>query len=492
MNSARLSHWARALKVSPASSQARYHPASRADSARHLPLSYDDFGVLAALSDVCAIVVASMATGSAYHWLAYGRVESVAEFFGVGVILAALTAALMKLKDLYTPDSLLAVRSQVSSIVSVWSTVILFLLGVSFTLKISEGLSRGSILSLAITAPWLILSQRLLVKRTMLAILQRGWLKRSKIALITRESEDAAASDEALRAYDVVETYVLPSDSEGTRRVLANLVGAARGANKISEVHLAIDWNRWSDMKQVLAELRVLPLPVRLIADATAREILQHPQRSLGGVLSVELQRPPLTEGEREAKRAFDIAAATVGVLVIAPLLLAIAFAVWIESPGPILFRQRRGGFNGRTFKILKFRTMRVMEDGPTIIQATSNDQRLTRVGRWLRRFSADELPQLFNVLRGDMSLVGPRPHALAHDLQYGRLISNYPYRHHVRPGITGWAQVNGFRGATPTVDKMKQRVELDLWYATNWSFWLDLWILFRTLLEICRTRNAF
>ena len=490
MTSVRLSHWVRSLKASPA--QARYQPASTADAARHLPLSYDDVGVLAALSDVCAIVVASMATGSAYHWLAYGRVGSVAEFFGVGVILAALTAALMKLKDLYTPESLLSVRSQVSPIILVWSSVILFLLGVSFTLKISEGLSRGSILSLALTAPWVILSLRLLLKRVTLAILQKGWLKRSKIALITREPKDRTASDEALRAYEVVGVYVLPSDSEGIRRVLSTLVGAARGANKISEVHLAMDWNHWSDIKQALAELRVLPLPVRLIADATAREILQHPQCSLGGVVSVELQRPPLTTGERAAKRAFDIAAATVGLLVIAPVVLAIAFAVWIESPGPIIFRQRRGGFNGRAFKILKFRTMRVMEDGPTIIQATSNDHRLTHVGRWLRRSSADELPQLVNVLRGDMSLVGPRPHALAHDVQYSGLISNYPYRHHVRPGITGWAQVNGFRGETPTVDKMRQRVELDLWYATNWSFWLDLRILFWTLLEVCRTRNTF
>jgi Undecaprenyl-phosphate glucose phosphotransferase len=492
MASVRRLHWVRAMKAPPARSPARYQSASGADPPSHLSLSYDDFGVLAALSDVCAVIVASMATASAYHWLAYGRVGSVVEFFGVGVILAALTAALMKLKNLYDPDRLLSVRSQISPIIFVWSSVVLFLLGVSFTLKISEGLSRGSILSLAITAPLLILGQRLLVKRTMLAILQRGWLKRSKIVLITRESQDTRANDEALRAYDVVGVYVLPSDLEGIRQVLANVVGAARRANIISEIHLAMDWNRWSDMKQVLAELRVLAVPVRLLADATAREILQHPQRSLRGVVSFEVQRPPLTAGERAAKRAFDIAAATAGLLVITPLLLMIALAVWIESPGPVLFRQRRGGFNGRAFHILKFRTMRVMEDGPTIIQATSNDHRLTRIGHWLRRSCVDELPQLINVLRGDMSLVGPRPHALAHDVQYSRLISNYPYRHHVRPGITGWAQVNGFRGETPTVDKMRQRVELDLWYATNWSFWLDLRILFWTILEICRTRNAY
>src|SRR5262249_39785059 len=161
----------------------------------------------------------------------------------------------------------------------------------------------------------------------------------------------------------------------------------------------------------LLTELRVLPVPVRLIADETAREILQHPHRTLSGVISFELQRAPLTASERAAKRMFDIALATIGLLAIGPLLLAVAFAAWIESPGPILFRQARGGFNGRAFQILKFRTMRVMEDGATITQATRNDGRLTRIGGWLRRSSVDELPQLINVLRGDMSLVGPRPH---------------------------------------------------------------------------------
>jgi Undecaprenyl-phosphate glucose phosphotransferase len=480
------------MKAQPASPEARYQSDARADVASHWRLSYDQFGTLAALSDACAIVVASMATGSAYHWLAFGRVGSVVEFFGVGVILAALAAALMKLKGLYSPDSLLSVRPHIAPILFVWSSVVLFLLGVSFTLKVSDALSRGSILSLAISAPILILSQRFLLKRTMLAILQKGWLKRPKVVLITRDPSATPASDQTLRAYEVVETYILPSNSGGARHVLWKIVSAARSSNAVGEIHLSVDWNRWPDLKQVLAELRVLPVPVRLIADATARQILQYPQKNLGGVASFELQRAPLTAGERAAKRAFDMAAATVGLLAMAPFLLAVAVAVRMESPGPVLFRQMRGGFNGRAFQILKFRTMRVLEDGPTIIQATANDHRLTRLGRWLRQSSVDELPQLINVLRGDMSLVGPRPHALAHDLQYSRLISNYPYRHHVKPGITGWAQVNGFRGETPTVNLMTQRVELDLWYVTNWSFWLDLRILFRTLLEVCRRRNAF
>jgi Undecaprenyl-phosphate glucose phosphotransferase len=480
------------MKAQPVRSGAPYQSDLRADLVSPFRLSYDEFWILAVLSDVLAILVASMITGSAYHWLAYGRVGSIVEFFGVGAILAALAAALMKLKGLYTPDSLLTVRPQIMPILFIWSSVVLFLLSVSFTLKISEELSRGSILALAITAPVLILGQRFFLKRTMLAILQNGWLKRPKIVLIAQDPKAIPASDEMLRVYEVVGTYALPSTSEAIRRMLAKIVSAARGSNAVSEVHLAVDWNRWSDMKQVLAELRVLPVPVRLIADATARQILQYPQQKLGLVASFELQRGPLTAGERAAKRAFDMAVATVGLLAIAPFLLVVSLAVWIESPGPVLFRQARGGFNGRAFQILKFRTMRVVEDGPMITQATSNDRRLTRIGRGLRRSSVDELPQLINVLRGDMSLVGPRPHALAHDAQYSSLISNYPYRHHVKPGITGWAQVNGFRGETARVGLMKQRIDLDLWYVTNWSFWLDLRILFWTVLEVFRRRNAF
>ena len=458
----------------------------------HLRLSYNAIAILAVLSDTCAVVGASIITGGAYHAVAFGNVASFNQFFGVGAILAASTVALMKLNGLYTPDSLLSIRSQVTPLIVIWTGVLLFLLGICFTLKVSDDLSRGWILSLAIGGPFLILCQRLLLWRMMLAVLQKGWLKRRKVILIIGDPKATPAGDEMLRAYDVVRTYVLPQDAEAIRSVLGTVVSIARGSNIISEVHLATDWSRWSDMKQVLTELRALPLPVRLIADTATREVLRYPQEKLYGTVTFELQRAPLTPGERTAKRVFDIAVATAGLLAMAPFLLAVSLAVWIESPGPILFRQTRGGFNGRAFEILKFRTMHVMEDDATVTQATPHDSRVTRIGRWLRRSSVDELPQLINVLRGDMSLVGPRPHALAHDVQYRRLISNYPYRHHVKPGITGWAQIDGFRGETPTVSLMMQRVELDLWYVTNWSFWLDLRILFWTVLEICRSRNAF
>jgi putative colanic acid biosynthesis UDP-glucose lipid carrier transferase len=174
------------------------------------------------------------------------------------------------------------------------------------------------------------------------------------------------------------------------------------------------------------------------------------------------------------------------------PLMLAIAALVKFTSPGPVLFKQRRYGLNGEEMFIYKFRSMTVCEDGPTVKQATRNDQRFTRIGRILRRTSLDELPQILNVLQGKMSFVGPRPHAVAHNELYRKLISGYMIRHKVRPGITGWAQVNGLRGETETLDKMRRRIECDIYYMNHWSIWLDLKILFRTVLIVLRDQHAY
>jgi putative colanic acid biosynthesis UDP-glucose lipid carrier transferase len=191
------------------------------------------------------------------------------------------------------------------------------------------------------------------------------------------------------------------------------------------------------------------------------------------------------------AKRTLDLLVAVPALLLLAPLFAVIALFIRLESRGPVLFRQKRNGICGNGFDILKFRTMHVLEDGETIVQAHEGDPRVTRVGRILRRYSLDELPQLLNVFAGDMSLVGPRPHARAHDAHYAARIRNYHYRQAVKPGMTGWAQVNGHRGPTPTVESMADRIELDLWYARHASFALDLKILLRTPLEVLRHRNA-
>jgi undecaprenyl-phosphate galactose phosphotransferase/putative colanic acid biosynthesis UDP-glucose lipid carrier transferase len=212
----------------------------------------------------------------------------------------------------------------------------------------------------------------------------------------------------------------------------------------------------------------------------------------IGLAKTVELKREPLRLQERVLKRVFDSLVASAALVVLSPMLFAIAVLIKLDSRGPVLFRQTRVGFNGRTFRILKFRTMKTLDDGSVIRQATRGDDRVTQIGRWLRATSADELPQLINVLLGDMSLVGPRPHAVAHDSQYDLAIANYAARHRVKPGITGWAQVCGYRGETPTVDLMLKRVEHDLWYIDHWSFWLDAMILLRTTIALMRPQNAY
>ena len=190
-------------------------------------------------------------------------------------------------------------------------------------------------------------------------------------------------------------------------------------------------------------------------------------------------------------KRMLDLAVAGIAILLFLPLFALITLAIALDSKGPVLFRQRRAGEDGKLFGIYKFRSMHVLEDGTDVVQALKGDVRITRVGRFLRAASLDELPQLFNVLSGEMSLVGPRPHALAHDEFYSAHIANYRVRQLIKPGMTGWAQVHGARGATTELSDMQHRIDLDAWYVAHESIWIDLLILARTPLEVLRHRNA-
>jgi putative colanic acid biosynthesis UDP-glucose lipid carrier transferase len=191
-------------------------------------------------------------------------------------------------------------------------------------------------------------------------------------------------------------------------------------------------------------------------------------------------------------KRISDLVIASAVLILIWPLFLLIAFAVKLSSPGPVLFKQRRYGLDGQEIIVYKFRTMTVCEDGEDIPQAKRDDRRKTRVGAFLRRTSLDELPQFINVLQGTMSVVGPRPHAVAHNEQYRRHINGYMLRHKVKPGITGWAQVNGLRGETDTLDKMRSRIQYDIDYIRNWSLAFDLVIILKTIAVVWRDQNAY
>ena len=244
---------------------------------------------------------------------------------------------------------------------------------------------------------------------------------------------------------------------------------------------LVHSWDNPRLIDVLMAQLRVLSIPIYLLPDRNVARFLNNRIVNIGNAWTAELTRAPLSPAEQACKRAIDLLFASAALVILAPIMILTAAWIKIETRGPIFFTQRRSGFNGRTFKIYKFRTMSVDEDGPLLRQATRNDPRVTNCGRLLRRTNIDELPQLLNVIAGDMSLVGPRPHPLALNSEYEDVIGNYAFRHHVKPGLTGWAQVNGARGETQTVELMARRVEFDLWYINNWSLWLGI-------LEFCYT----
>ncbi len=245
-------------------------------------------------------------------------------------------------------------------------------------------------------------------------------------------------------------------------------------------------------IKKVVSELSDTTCSVLLIPDIFTFNILQSRTEEINGVPVVPLYESPLSGINMVFKRLEDIIVSLSILIVISPVLLIIACAVKFTSPGPVIFRQIRYGMDGKSIKVWKFRSMTVMENDNNVTQATKHDLRVTKVGKFLRRTSLDELPQFFNVLFGQMSVVGPRPHAVSHNEQYRTLIKGYMLRHKVKPGITGLAQVNGWRGETDTLDKMQKRVEYDLLYIRNWSIWLDLKIIFLTIFKGFVNKSAY
>lgn len=232
---------------------------------------------------------------------------------------------------------------------------------------------------------------------------------------------------------------------------------------------------------------------IRLIPDFKDIRLLNHRTSEMAGHLAIDLSVSPINGMSRFFKRAEDIVLGTLITLMILPICMVIAIIIKITSPGPVVFKQHRTGSSGKVFKVYKFRSMKIHQEKQGVVtQATKGDSRLTPIGAFLRKTSLDELPQFYNVLQGRMSVVGPRPHALAHNEYYKELVESYMRRHKVKPGITGWAQVNGLRGETDTLEKMQRRVEYDLWYIDNWSIWLDLRIVFMTVFKGFKNKNAY
>lgn len=275
----------------------------------------------------------------------------------------------------------------------------------------------------------------------------------------------------------------------------AELVDVARRVSESGavEVWICMPLEMGGTVKGLMYSLRNETAEVRYFPKFSDSLLLNHRVSHVLGQYSIDLSVTPINGPARVLKRLEDLILGLILLLMILPVCLGVAVAIKVTSPGPVLFKQYRTGINGKCFKVYKFRSMKMhQEQDGAVTQAKKGDDRITPIGAFLRRTSLDELPQFYNVLQGRMSIVGPRPHALAHNEYYKDLVESYMRRHKVKPGITGWAQVNGLRGETDTLDKMRKRVEFDLWYIDNWSVWLDLRIIFLTVFKGFTNKNAY
>jgi Undecaprenyl-phosphate glucose phosphotransferase len=459
-------------------------------------ITYDNIGLLTAVVDIVVITAACLIATVAYQGLFLAAIGDATWLLAVGAHSGLLFVLVTKSRGLYRTAALLSETEQRNGLVSSWIMTLLMITALLFLLKLGGSYSRGSVIGFSVIALALLMGWRTLLRTSLSRSILRGTLAGPRAVVIggTEELSVLSALD-VLQKYGMREVgrFEFSRTANFTReRDVANAAIAAARTTNAEQVLLALSWADTRRRDFLSEKLRVLPLPVRLLPDQAADLIFSRCARRFGSEILFDLQQVPLSQFNLASKRVVDVILSIVALVLLLPILLLVSVAIKLDSAGPILFRQSRKGFNGKDFKIYKFRSMTVLEDGQTICQARRGDHRITRVGRILRTASIDELPQLFNVLRGEMSLVGPRPHAIAHDGEYTETIANYAFRHHVKPGITGWAQVHGFRGETAKFELMKKRVELDIWYINNWSLWLDLWIILLTCFEVARGRNAY
>jgi Undecaprenyl-phosphate glucose phosphotransferase len=487
--------------------QPSYTLASRPQTGRYLRaravLLRGTFAATIFLTDVAFIVAMACLTGVVYHLVAHGNPGDVAAFIRVGVLAASIFAVSNLVRAEYRLPNFCAFKPHGPRTVQFWNVTMICLLIVGFLTQIGGEYSRGWIvLFYAATLGGLIALRFVIVRVTALAR-AAGLISAQRIFLIgTGANVNAFINRYEPWAHGInivgcrFLTPVAATASAETRDAtldsdFAEAVASVRSLEP-DAIFLLLPWSQTEIIERCAETFLTLPVEIHVGPEQILHKFEEVKLSKLGPLTSLQLTRRPLSRSEIARKRVFDLVVAAVALIALTPLLLAVAAVICLDSPGPAFFVQRRYGFNQQPFRIIKFRTMRTLDDGPVIAQATRDDPRLTRVGRFLRRWNIDEIPQLFNVLTGDMSLVGPRPHALSHDQEFERRISLYARRHNVKPGITGWAQIHGYRGEIDTEEKIRGRVEHDLFYIDNWSLWLDLQIMFRTVFSAAGYCNAY
>ena len=380
-----------------------------------------------------------------------------------------------------------------------WCIIVGILLFLGYATQLSYRYSEQVILAWFVVTPIALITSHLAM-RAIANSLRKGGEARSVVIVGANDTGLSLAERIQEYPYLLMEVRGYFDDRDESRSSASNMpllggvsdVAAYVRDHAIQMIFISLPMAQQPRIRKLLDDLHDTTASIYFLPDVYIFDLMQARFDNVGGVPVVAICESPFYGVDSVVKNVSDYVLAALIFILLSPFMLCIALAVKLTSPGPAVFKQRRYGLNGEEIIVYKFRSMTVSEDGPNIVQAQKNDQRVTRIGAFLRRTSLDELPQFINVLQGRMSLVGPRPHAVAHNELYRKLIKGYMLRHKVKPGITGWAQVNGLRGETEDLEKMQARIEFDLHYLQNWSIWLDLWIIMRTVWVVLRRDNAY
>lgn len=413
----------------------------------------------------------------------------------------ALAFLLFTQLDLYSSWRGRSMLSMFGHLASSWAVVLLIGLFFSFLIHHVGSLSRLWLFYWYGTGIIALIFSRSVVY-SILSFMRRKGLNSKRVVIVgygpIGQEMHRRADEQSWFGYDVKAVYPGSETPKSKLSSAVERIDSLQGIqdfvarNHIHEIWITLPMSASAELQSLQYLLRNALVDIRWIPDTMSMQILSHKMIHFLGLPAVELNQPVSGGVHGIAKDLFDKLFAMTALILLAPLFLVLAILIKLSSPGPVFFKQPRLGLNGKSFNVYKFRSMKMHEEHGTVTQATQDDPRVTKIGRFIRRTSLDELPQFINVLRGEMSVVGPRPHALQHNEMYKDKLEMYMLRHRVKPGITGWAQIHGYRGETDTVDKMAKRVEFDLHYIQNWTLWMDIKIILWTAFKGWTGNNAY
>ncbi|UIF91726.1 undecaprenyl-phosphate glucose phosphotransferase [Cupriavidus sp. UYPR2.512] len=457
--------------------------------ARH----HDQLALMVRLLDAGAIWLAAILATEARFASAHAPIHLFVQYFGCAIAFIVLPGF-----DLYSSWRGRSLFSLATRLLSAWSLVWLISVLLTYLLHQADALSRLWMVYWYAFSLAGLLGLRV-ASRVVLNLLRVTGANSKRVLIVgygrTGQEMYRRATASHATGFKISGIYAPEGEPtpEGRRRITdsAQIPEFARDQG-IDEIWLTLPMSEFRLMQEINFSLRNDFIDIKWMPSVLDFDLLNHNVGNFLGMPAVEMNRPPALGVRGTIKAIFDRTFAALVLIALSPLFLIIGILIKRDSPGPVFFKQERLGMDGRVIHVYKFRSMKVHAEHGTVTQATKGDSRITPIGAFLRRTSLDELPQFINVLRGEMSVVGPRPHAMAHNNMYKEQLDFYMMRHRVKPGITGWAQINGYRGETDTLDKMAKRVEHDIFYIRNWSFWMDVRIIFWTAFKGWTGRNAY